>query len=164
MLKWARAQGCPWDHHTIDEAASEGHLDVVEWAVENGCPSDSGAHKRVDGTLAAYYGHLAVLKWLYRNFEQSRDSPQWLESVCVNAALAGHVPIIEWALESGAEWKQEIFRAAAIRSRINVLDWAYRNKYPFVKDDTCFDSSGNTRAWCKKCFEHIIAEKTPPRL
>jgi hypothetical protein len=40
-----------------------------------------------------------------------------------------------------------------IESRINVLDWAYRKKYPFGKDDTFFDASINTRAWCKKCFE-----------
>jgi hypothetical protein len=34
VLQWARANGCPWDHHTRDVAT--GH--VLEWAVANGVP------------------------------------------------------------------------------------------------------------------------------
>ncbi len=73
----------------------------MRWAVENGCPTES-----LNGTLVAYGGHLAILKWLYQNI--FRDNPYWLEAVCVKAALSGHVQVIEWALESGAEWKTTI--------------------------------------------------------
>jgi hypothetical protein len=34
MLKWARANGCPWDRTTRDFAS--GH--ILEWAVANGVP------------------------------------------------------------------------------------------------------------------------------
>ena len=65
----------------------------------------------------------------------------------------GHVHVIEWALESGAEWNDAIPRAAAINNRINVLDRAYRKRYPFSKEDTFFYGSSNMIAWCRKCFE-----------
>ena len=36
VLKWARANGCPWDWWTCANAAAGGHLEV--WAHENDCP------------------------------------------------------------------------------------------------------------------------------
>ncbi len=38
VLKWARANGCPWSAKTITEAAVHEELEVVQWARENGCP------------------------------------------------------------------------------------------------------------------------------
>ena len=40
VLKWARANGCPWDTWTCYGAAKGGHLEVLKWARENGCPWD----------------------------------------------------------------------------------------------------------------------------
>jgi len=40
VLKWARENGCPWDRRTTECANAGGHSDVLEWAKENGCPSD----------------------------------------------------------------------------------------------------------------------------
>jgi len=39
VLKWARANGCPWDSFYCSSAERNGHLDVLTWARENGCPS-----------------------------------------------------------------------------------------------------------------------------
>ena len=40
MLKWARANGCPWCENTCAGAAEGGHLELLRWARENGCPWD----------------------------------------------------------------------------------------------------------------------------
>jgi len=40
VLKWARENGCPWDKQTCAYAAKGGHLEVLKWARENGCPWD----------------------------------------------------------------------------------------------------------------------------
>ena len=40
MLRWARANGCPWDEYKCAFAAREGHLEVLQWARANGCPWD----------------------------------------------------------------------------------------------------------------------------
>ena len=40
VLKWARANGCPWNEATCTLAASNGHLEVLQWARAHGCPWD----------------------------------------------------------------------------------------------------------------------------
>ena len=38
VLQWARANGCPWNEHTCENAEGSGHLAVLQWARANGCP------------------------------------------------------------------------------------------------------------------------------
>ena len=57
VLKWARAQGCPWDEWTCKWAAHGGYLAVLQWARAQGCPWDEWTC-----TQAAKNGHLAVLQ------------------------------------------------------------------------------------------------------
>ena len=40
VLKWLRAEGCPWYHETCFYAVEKGHVEVLRWARENGCPWD----------------------------------------------------------------------------------------------------------------------------
>ena len=58
VLKWLRANGCPWNEYTCTSAAKGGHLDVLKWARANGCPWD-----KETCAFAAEGDHLAVLKW-----------------------------------------------------------------------------------------------------
>ncbi|CAN0461067.1 unnamed protein product, partial [Hapterophycus canaliculatus] len=37
VLKWARENGCPWDRMTCVHAARGEHLEVLAWARANGC-------------------------------------------------------------------------------------------------------------------------------
>ena len=47
VLKWARANGCPWGNEkTCTFAAKGGHLAVLKWARENGCPWDERTMER----------------------------------------------------------------------------------------------------------------------
>ena len=62
LIKWARANCCPWDEETCYYAAQGGHLQVLQWLRTNGCPWDSGTC-----TCAASGGHLVVLKWARDN-------------------------------------------------------------------------------------------------
>ena len=36
-LRWARANGCPWNACTCSLVAEGGHLEVLKWARENAC-------------------------------------------------------------------------------------------------------------------------------
>ena len=38
VLKWLRENGCPWNEWTCKNAAGNGHLEILKWARENGCP------------------------------------------------------------------------------------------------------------------------------
>src|SRR5271169_854085 len=53
VLKWARQNGCEWGRWTCSNAASNGHLEVFKWARQNGCDWDSWTCSN-----AAKNGHL----------------------------------------------------------------------------------------------------------
>ena len=42
VLKWARANGCPWNNRVLHYAAKYKHAAIVNWAVTNGCPFEWG--------------------------------------------------------------------------------------------------------------------------
>ena len=42
VLQWAHENGCPWNEWTCTEAAKGGHLEVLQWAHQNGCPWNRG--------------------------------------------------------------------------------------------------------------------------
>jgi hypothetical protein len=62
VLKWARANGCPWNWRTCAAAARNGHLEVLQWARANGCPWGEWTCYG-----AADNGHLEVLQWARAN-------------------------------------------------------------------------------------------------
>ena len=41
VLKWLRAEGCPWDQWTCFFAVHQGHVEILRWARKNGCPWDA---------------------------------------------------------------------------------------------------------------------------
>ena len=38
VLKWLRAEGCPWDARVCANALEGEHLEVLEWLLAEGCP------------------------------------------------------------------------------------------------------------------------------
>jgi hypothetical protein len=62
VLQWARENGCHWDKWTCAYAAKCGHLEILQWARENGCPWDKWTC-----AYAAFRGHLEVLQWAHKN-------------------------------------------------------------------------------------------------
>ncbi|KAL6051432.1 Ankyrin repeat domain-containing protein [Balamuthia mandrillaris] len=67
MLQWAKENGCPWDKLTCTWAAKEGHLKVLKWARENGCPWDEETYY-----VAEEYGHHEVVKWAKENASEEK--------------------------------------------------------------------------------------------
>jgi len=61
VLKWARENGCPWDENTCLFAAEQGHLSVLKWAVSAGCRWD--LKKCRQAAQAAF--HHDVYSWIY---------------------------------------------------------------------------------------------------
>jgi len=62
ILQWARENGCPWDKYTCAEAAEGGHFHILQWARENGCSWDEWTCAG-----AAEGGHLTILQWAREN-------------------------------------------------------------------------------------------------
>ena len=68
VLKYAHENGCPWNEYTCEAAAEGGHLDVLKYAHENGC--------------------------------------RWGQGVCTAAARAGHLDVLKYARENGCPWNK----------------------------------------------------------
>ena len=90
LLKWAREEKkCEWDEGTINEAASQGYLEMVKYCVANGCHIDGRAC-----AWAADGGHLEVLKYL----REEAKAP-WDSATANVSAANGHLHILEYLVE-----------------------------------------------------------------
>ena len=64
VLKWARANGYPWDSYTTFWASEKGQLQALQWAVAHDAPFKPLQCK----LIAARNGHKAVMEWLNTKF------------------------------------------------------------------------------------------------
>jgi hypothetical protein len=78
LLQWMRAQGCPWDCHAVNEAATAKNVRILRWMAANGAPI---YHKQVK------------LKKLRRELLQSPAGP--LIDALVPSAMWVHT-LIRW--------------------------------------------------------------------
>jgi hypothetical protein len=90
LLKWAREEKkCEWDVGTIDAAAGQGNLEMVQYCVAKKCPINVFACAN-----AAFNGHLEVLKYLREEVKAPWDS-----RTAAWAAENGHLHILEYLVE-----------------------------------------------------------------
>ena len=48
ILKWLRQNDCSWDFRVVAIARLNGHEDVAEWAIANGCPAQRGLQREIE--------------------------------------------------------------------------------------------------------------------
>ena len=118
VLKYLRENGCPWDLGTIDAASQGGHFDIVKYAHENGCPWSENTCMN-----AAKKGHFEMLKYAHEN------GCPWHEGTCAQAAEKGHLQMLRYARENTPQcpWDQFVTLLAAIYGHKEVLKYAREN-------------------------------------
>lgn len=121
LLQWAREKGCYVPRGEIwVEGAREGHMEVLEWAVQHRLQRDSRAC-----AAAARQGRLDLLRWL-----REKDCP-WDGTTCAEAARGGHLDVLRWVKEEGeCKWDEHTTYAAAEGGHLDVLTWV-------VEHDDC---------------------------
>jgi hypothetical protein len=143
ILSWAHNNGCAFYENTLCLAISEGHLDIVKWAIKkNLFDKCYGPHLEyyirspVDDAInvAIERGHLHVLKWLYRNkyinvydldyFKDEYDYP-----ATHLAALHNHLNILKWLCRIGCYCDFLILYIAASEGYLDIIIFLY-NKHP----------------------------------
>jgi len=129
MLDWAHNHGCPIDASGISvRAASAGHLSVLQW-IHTRWPF---ASFRTIRSGAVIHGNLATLVWAYT---VDGDRLNTRERECDDALLAaehGHLPILVWLHERtrGSLPMDDLFCTAARYGHVPVMQWAWT----YVKD------------------------------
>jgi len=149
LLKWAREEKeCEWDWRTINTAARQGNLEMVQYCVANECPIDSMACK-----FAADGGQLECLKYLREEVKAPWDS-----DTAAWAAENGHLHILEYHVERKYDdYDVWVCERAAENGQLDCLKylhetakapWDYRavrkaheNKHPecvqYLLDNNC---------------------------
>jgi hypothetical protein len=126
VLQWLRGQNppCPWGapYTLTRRAAKHGHLAILQWALENGCPWNERTCE-----AAAMGGQLHVLQWLR---SQSPPCP-WGERTCESAAFGGHLALLQWARANGCPWGGWTCAFAAKGGHLDVLKWLRDNGCPW---------------------------------
>ncbi len=100
---------------TCIEAARNGELPVLEWALAHGAEITT----RRAGALAAMGGHLGVVEWLH-----AHGAPIAWDLVVEYAAAMGHLPVVQWAIANGAPREKICSAAMSDKGRFEVLRWA----------------------------------------
>lgn len=122
-LKWLRARDCPWSAYLFVKAAGwPGSLEVLQWALDNGCPIGTTTDAC---TAAAENGALEELQWLRAN------GFPWNEKVMVQAAMNDHMDVLEWARDNGCPWSARVTHAAARYNSPEALIWLLKAGCPY---------------------------------
>ena len=104
------------DIELSSHCAENGHLVVLKYLHDNGCPSSVNAC-----ALASYNGHLEVLKYLHAN------GCRWTTNACTYAARNGHLELLIWLHVNGCPWDESAFALAAQKGHLEVLIWMHDN-------------------------------------
>ena len=130
---------------TIQAALSEGHLDIVKFLYEAGCPWDFNPYTQVikhghydgmvfmhqhgamfeasDCTLAAHHGRLQCLQYMHSH------GALWDETTCRAAAENGHLDCLTYLHEHSCPWDAKTTTAA--------LQYKHTDCYKYAKDNGC---------------------------
>ena len=96
---WEICDGLKWHNansRVTEMAARGGHLEVLQWAREHGCPWHKGTTY-----AAAFWGHLEVLQWV-----REHGCP-WHEWTTCAAAREGHLDVLQWVVDNGCLWHED---------------------------------------------------------
>ena len=153
LLKWAREEKkCEWDEGTINEAASQGYLEMVKYCVANGCHIDGRACAWAAGgghleclkylreeakapwdswtaNWAAENGHLHILEYLVeRKYDEYSGQAGWY------AAKFGHLDCLKYLHETAkAPWDEEAVREAHLTDQTECLQYLLDNNCPLPR-------------------------------
>ena len=120
VLQWARDQGYPWGDDACDMAAAYGRLEVLRWALEDGWKWTDRSFDQ-----AAENGRLVVLQWALAN---GYPGVPW--SWVAYAARSGHLEVVEWAHSNGGELTPNASCWARWEGHTVVLDWLIAHGCP----------------------------------
>lgn len=137
LLEWCIARGYKMVAETMIAAAEGGHLDVVKYLHENGCPweSDSDYEYYDEGNYnvwaaAASTGHLDVLKYVIDAglpfIEDGRKTENPESEIMGKAACEGHLNVLKYLHEIGWQFNSYTCREACSGGHLDILKYVFK--------------------------------------
>jgi hypothetical protein len=149
LLKWAREEKkCEWDEGTINEAASQGYLEMVKYCVANGCHIDGRAC-----AWAAGGGHLECLKYL----REEAKAP-WDPSTAARAASDGHLHILEYLVERKYDEFEYACECAAAFGHLDCLKYLHETAKVPWNEEVLREAHENNQT---ECLQYLLDNNCP---
>ena len=111
-IQMAVLSACDLHANAYHIAAENGHLEVVDWMLHNGCK-----HVNVCDSAAAG-GQLEVIKWARAHGHELSPAG------CIKAIENGHLDVIRWAHENKCDWDPKKTDWFDVTDRA-IVDWAH---------------------------------------
>ena len=142
FLKWAReVKQCEWDEETINRAAYNGNLEMLEYCFSEECPYDEEESCK----QAAAGGNLDCVRFLFAKVKPSRKTE---EKMVMHAAQFGHVKILKYFVEERKIWddlKINCVGNAAMYGQLDCLKYLVEdakvplNNWPLIANARYFE-------------------------
>ena len=134
ILKWLRQHGARWNEYTLMDAAACGHLDVMQYAIENGCPMN--ATVSYPTAEAGWMGYdeddsLETLKFLHKH------GCPFDAGTCSKAVLSGKLEKLVWLRSPpiNCPWDAGTTQNALYYCKWDMLKFALDNGCPYYPAD-----------------------------
>lgn len=119
IVKYLHEIGCPWNNHTYYCAVTGGNLEIIKYLHENDCPWSESTCSN-----AVYHGHMEILKYLHDN------GCPWDKNSCSFAAMKGHLNILQYLHENGCPWNEDIVEYAICNGHLDIIQYLHENGCP----------------------------------
>ena len=119
-LKWLRARGFPWDGGVLSSAAGNRNgLEIIEWALANGCEVDPARDPPEMMESATVHGQLDVLKWLFTKYYDCRWNPRHHTVLMENAMTCNRGEVMHWLMQTGCPYDRQALMNTSHLRRLN---------------------------------------------
>ncbi|GLC60700.1 hypothetical protein PLESTB_001659900 [Pleodorina starrii] len=153
-LQWLRGRGYPIDAKVAEAAVDLGNLAALRFLVEQVGMQPTG--HRIDVTEAAAHGHMAVLQYLHAS-----GLPFNTRSAAKGAARAGHLPLVEWAVEdlgvTPADGEDSLLDHTEASGNLELMAWLHVRGWAL--DPSAIPNGA--KSGCEEALEWLVERGCP---
>lgn len=145
ILKWLFESRCMITSRICELAAENNQLHILEWLLESETKTGILLKYTNAALFAAKKGRLKVLKWMYKKKLLSIDpllGSYKSVDLCSNAALGGHIHVLQWLHKKGYQWDEQTCHNAATNGNLELLKWARENDCPWNEETSLYAANG----------------------
>ncbi|GLC49986.1 hypothetical protein PLESTB_000330000 [Pleodorina starrii] len=156
-LQWLRGRGYPLDAGVADDAVDLGNVAALRFLVEQAGVRPFGEPFRGCSMNSARRGHLAVLQYLHAS-----GLPINTRIVAEEAARAGHLPIVSWAVEGlgvapADDGADSLLDCAAESGNLELMTWLYVRGWALGPTAI----TNGAKSGCEEALEWLVERGCP---
>ncbi|GLC70162.1 hypothetical protein PLESTF_000932400 [Pleodorina starrii] len=153
-LQWLCGRGYPLEAEVAEAAVYFGNLAALRFLVEQAGLRPSGYELPVMN--AAQWGHLTVLQYLHAS-----DLPVNTRLAAEEAARAGHLPLVAWAVEdlgvAPADGAASLLDCAAASGNLELMVWLHDRGWALGPTAI----TNGAKSGCEEALEWLVEQGCP---